>query len=78
LFSEIKSQIKAGGPLANIEGLLDDLKDQIHHEQREHDEMLARNAASCSSEKEFRDGEIQEGSAALRRAQNHLAACTNS
>jgi hypothetical protein len=32
LFAQIKEQIRAGGPLANIEGLLDMLEDQIRDE----------------------------------------------
>lgn len=40
--------------------------------------MLARNGASCGAEADFRNGEIEEGKAALRRATNHLAACENS
>jgi len=78
LFAEIKAQIKAGGPLANIEGLLDQLEDQIRDEQSEHDAMLARNNASCMEEQEFRNNEIAEGQAGLRRASDHLAACTSS
>jgi len=78
LFAEIKAQIKAGGPLANIEGLLDQLEDQIRDEQQEHNEMLARNGASCIEEQTFRNNEIAEGQAGLRRASDHLAACTSS
>merc|ERR1719454_1864607 len=78
LFAEIKAQIKAGGPLANIEGLLDQLEDQINDEQAEHDAMLARNGASCEEEQNFRRGEVMEGESALRRATDHLAACTAS
>ena len=78
LFAEIKAQIKAGGPLANIEGLLDQLEDQIHQEQKEHDDMLARNHQSCVEEQDFRNNEINEGNASLRRATNQLAACQQS
>lgn len=40
--------------------------------------MLARNGASCAEEQEFRRNEVAEGQAALRRASDHLAACTAS
>jgi len=58
--------------------LLDQLRGQVMDEQREHDEMLERNQASCTTEVAFREGEISEGSSALRRATNQLAACENS
>jgi ElaB/YqjD/DUF883 family membrane-anchored ribosome-binding protein len=40
--------------------------------------MLARNNASCEEEQGFRNNEVAEGEAALRRASDHLAACTSS
>jgi hypothetical protein len=78
LFAEIRAQLKSGGPLANIEGLIDQLEGQIHTEQADHDAMLGRNRESCSTEQEFRQGEIVEGQASLKRSSDHMAACSAS
>jgi len=78
MLAEVQAQIKSGGPLENIFGMLDDLEQQINTEQREHKNMLDRNQAACAEEKEFRTAEIQEGTKALRAATNQFNTCTDS
>merc|ERR1719473_963562 len=78
LFTEIQSQITLGGPLTAILDTIERFDRQIRTEQAEHDAMWAIQQADCAEEIAFRTKEIQDGTDAFNRAEQHHRTCAAS
>lgn len=78
LFTEIQSQITMGGPLTAILDTIERFDRQIRTEQAEHDAMWAIQQADCAEEIAFRTKEIQDGTDAFNRAEQHHRTCAAS